>query len=232
VFGKIAIAAGVAGSGYLAYHCYSPTSQQYGATIHTCPDPQCVALTYDDGPNDAYTEQLLSVLEQHHVKATFFLIGKFVAMRPQLVRSIAAGGHLLANHTYTHPNLLLSSSSQIRKQLADCSTAIADAAGVKPSFFRPPFGARRPAVLEIARELGLEPVMWDVTCYDWRRTSADRVEQHANRGIEQRGRGHIVLLHDGSHTKMGADRSHTIEATRRLLLRYAGSRSFRRIDQI
>jgi len=83
--------------------------------------------------------------------------------------------------------------------------------------FRPPFGARRPATLRIAREMGYTPVMWSVWCFDWKTTSADAVEQHAVRGITG---GDVILLHDGSHKRFGADRAHTVEATDRIIRRY------------
>lgn len=231
---KLPISIGLAGAGYLAYHCYSPTSQLYGRTTTHSSNPQHLALTYDDGPNDVHTERLLEVLARHEVKATFFLIGRFVAARPQIARAIADAGHLLANHTETHPNLLFLSRSQLRRQLLDCSKAVADATGVETRYFRPPFGARRPAVLQVARELGLEPVMWSVTCYDWhKQATADSVLSHARKGIESsHSRGHIVLLHDGSHTNLGQDRSHTVEATERLIVRYGEEYSFRRVDEI
>jgi len=234
VISKIGIASAIAGAAYLAYHCYSPESQFYGRTTTHCFDPKHLALTYDDGPNDVHTERLLEVLARHQVRATFFLIGRFVALRPQIARAIAEAGHLLANHTLTHPNLLLLGRRQLHRQLSDCSKTIADATGTPARYFRPPFGARRPVVLQVARELGLEPVMWSVTCYDWhRRATADSVFTHAQKGIERsRARGHIVLLHDGGHTNLGQDRSPTVKATERLILRYRKQYSFRRVDEI
>jgi peptidoglycan/xylan/chitin deacetylase (PgdA/CDA1 family) len=229
----LVVGAALAGAGYLAYNYYSPTSQLYGSTLNHCSDPKQLALTYDDGPNDLYTERLLDVLARHDVKATFFLIGRFVAARPQLARAIVDTGHLLGNHTYTHPNLLLLSRRRVRQQLSDCSKAIADATGIHPRFFRPPFGARRPAVLQTARELGLEPVMWDVTCFDWTATTAEAVEKHASKRLDgNRSQGPIILLHDGGHTRLGVDRQHTVEATERLISRYKSDYCFRRIDQI
>jgi peptidoglycan/xylan/chitin deacetylase (PgdA/CDA1 family) len=231
--GILGTCAGLAGAAWLGYNCYSPTSQVYGQTLTHCADPRHLALTYDDGPNDVHTERLLDVLALHEVKATFFLIGKFVAARPQIARAIVAAGHLMANHTESHPHLVLLSRAQIQTQLSDCSKAIADVTGIQTRFFRPPFGARRPAVLQVALELQLDPVMWSVTCFDWKRTTADAVERHARKRIEHdRSRGHIVLLHDGGHTGIGADRSHTVEATKRLIERYKNDYKFRRIDQI
>jgi peptidoglycan/xylan/chitin deacetylase (PgdA/CDA1 family) len=85
------------------------------------------------------------------------------------------------------------------------------------SLFRPPFGARRPSTLRLARELGYTPVMWTVTCFDWKETTADRIEQHAARQI--RG-GDVILMHDGGHTHLGANRRATVEATDRIIYRY------------
>lgn len=227
------MSATIAAAGWLAYHAYSPSSQLFGAALSRCPDPRDLALTYDDGPNDLHTERLLDVLARHEIKATFFLIGRFVKARPQIARSIVAAGHLVANHTVTHPNLLFQSRSNIVRELSDCSQMIADATGVVPKFFRPPFGTRRPAVLSAARELGLEPIMWDVTCFDWRRTTTDAIERHARKRIDRiRTHGHIILFHDGGHTGLGADRSRSVEATERLIKRYKDAYRFRRVDEI
>jgi peptidoglycan-N-acetylglucosamine deacetylase len=233
VVSTLGIAGAVTGAAWLAYNCYSPTSQLYGRTLTRCPEANQLALTFDDGPNDIHTERLLEVLARHEVTATFFLIGRFVAMRPHVARAIAEAGHLVANHTYSHPNLLFVSRSRMLAELSDCSKAIADATGVDARFFRPPFGARRPAVLQTARDFGLKPVMWDVTCFDWRRTTADAVERHARKRIERDGGcGHIVLMHDGAHLGMGANRAHTVEATERVIQRYKARCQFRRIDEI
>jgi peptidoglycan-N-acetylglucosamine deacetylase len=84
-------------------------------------------------------------------------------------------------------------------------------------WFRPPFGARRSATLRIAREMGYIPVMWSVWCYDWKATSADQIEQHAVKNITG---GDVILLHDGGHKQLGTDRSHTVQATDRIIRRY------------
>jgi peptidoglycan/xylan/chitin deacetylase (PgdA/CDA1 family) len=198
-----------------------------------CRDPKDLALTYDDGPNDLHTERLLEILARHQVRATFFLIGRFVTQRPNIARAIVQAGHVIGNHTESHPNLLFLSSSGLRNQLADCQKRIADVTGNQTPWFRPPFGARRPNVLKIARELGLQPVMWSVTCYDWKRTTADAVERHARKGISKlQDRGPILLLHDGGHTGLGADRNHNVEATERLILRYKDQYRFRTVAEI
>lgn len=210
------LAAATIGAG-AAYAALSPRSHLFGRTFCGEPGARWLALTYDDGPNDPDTLHLLDVLARHDVRATFFMIGRFAVQRPDIVRAIAAAGHDLGNHTWSHPALALCSESQTRQQLEDCQWALEDAAGMPVRLFRPPFGARRPATLRIARELGLEPVMWSVTCYDWKPTTADRVERHA---VTQIRGGDIILLHDGWHGAMGADRGHTVEATQRLAERY------------
>src|ERR1700744_6091575 len=97
-------AAGLAVGGY-AYAAMYPQSQIFGKAIVAGRDPNEFALTYDDGPNNQYTEQLLEILARHEVHATFFMIGRFVQQRGELVRRIRAAGHLVGNHTMTHPLL-------------------------------------------------------------------------------------------------------------------------------
>jgi len=197
-----------------------PTSQVCGrAFIGLEPCSRLLALTYDDGPNDPYTWRMMEVLERHGVKATFFLIGQFVRQKPEIVRALVASGHAIGSHTWSHPNLIFASRAEVRRQLEQTRQAILDATGVETRLFRPPFGARRPATLRVARELGLEPVMWNVTCYDWKAGSAEEIVAHAERQI--RG-GDVILLHDGGYLRMGADRSRSVEASDRILTRYQG----------
>jgi peptidoglycan-N-acetylglucosamine deacetylase len=225
------VLAGTAAGGALVaagYQSMSPTGQWYGRTFiglrgtglsgtDLPRGAKQLALTYDDGPNDPHTMKLLDVLARHNVRATFFLIGRYVRERPDLVREIARAGHTIGNHTFTHPLLIFQSISEIRKQLSECRIAIGDAIGEHSNLFRPPFGGRRPAVLRIARERGLEPVMWNVTGYDWNAPPAAQIE--AKVGSQIRG-GDVILLHDGGHKQMGADRSQTVVATDHLIARY------------
>ncbi|HLY92210.1 MAG TPA: polysaccharide deacetylase family protein [Candidatus Angelobacter sp.] len=208
--------ASAAAAAYAGYATMAPRSQLYGRTITHGSDPRQLALTYDDGPNDPHTLRLLDVLAKHDARATFFLIGKYVRRRPEIARAVLAAGHEIGNHTYSHPNLIFVSARRLRQELEDCNKAIEDALGARPSLFRPPFGGRRPGVLRSARELGLKTIMWSITGYDWNAESPDgilgKITPHLNPS-----RGEIVLLHDGGHLAFGADRGHTVEATRRLL---------------
>lgn len=215
--------AAAAAASYAGYATMAPQSQLYGRTLTHGDDRDQIALTFDDGPNDPHTMRLLDVLAQHKAKATFFLIGKYVRRRPEIVRAIVAGGHEIGNHTYSHPNLIFTSRARLRQELEDCNKALEDALGTTVSLFRPPFGGRRPAVLSVAGDLGLKPVMWSVTGYDWNAKSADAIVAKVAPRLKSR-RAEIVLLHDGGHLAFGADRSHTVEATRRLLEMYPNKR--------
>jgi peptidoglycan/xylan/chitin deacetylase (PgdA/CDA1 family) len=198
----------------------------FGRAVVAGSEIQEVALTFDDGPNDPYTQQLLDLLAHYRVRATFFLIGSFVRQRPEIVRSIRRGGHLLGNHTMTHPSLLWEWPSRVREELAGCNAAIEDATGEPPKYFRPPFGARRPDVLHAAEELGLTPVMWNVWGRDWDAAHPQIVSDLVQDGIrynQRRHRSSNILLHDGGHTQLGTDRSVTLAATESLLKAWNGS---------
>jgi peptidoglycan/xylan/chitin deacetylase (PgdA/CDA1 family) len=220
-----AAALGLAAGG-LVYASAWPTSQIFGRTLIAGNDAREIALTFDDGPNDAATPQLLEVLARHGVRATFFIMGDFARQRPELVRAVAAAGHLIGNHTMTHPKLSLTAAVQVRRELAECSAVLEEITSAAVKFFRPPFGARRPAVLHIARELGLEPVMWNVTGYDWEPIGAEGILAKLDAGIVRNGRGgrgSNLLLHDGGHRAMGMPRMDTVIAVERLLAAHAGT---------
>jgi len=198
----------------------APQGQWFGRTFAggVCGSKQ-IALTYDDGPNDPHTLKLLDVLSKHSVRATFFMIGRYVRQRPDLARAVAQSGHVIGNHTFTHPLLIFESAARMRMQLVDCQQALEDTVGEHSNLFRPPFGGRRPATLRVARALGLKTVMWNVTGYDWNAPPAAVIEKKVVR--QMRG-GDVVLLHDGGHRAMGADRAQTVMATDNLIRRYKG----------
>jgi len=131
---------------------------------------------------------------------------------------VAQAGHVIGNHTFTHPLLIFESEAQTRIQLVDCHQALQDAIGEHSSLFRPPFGGRRPATIRIARKLGLQTVMWNVTGYDWNAPPAAVIEK---RVVRQMRGGDVILLHDGGYRALGADRAQTVIATENLIRRYA-----------
>jgi peptidoglycan/xylan/chitin deacetylase (PgdA/CDA1 family) len=218
MYGYILTAAAATAAVAAGYQSMAPTGQWFGRTFTGLRDQsKQLALTYDDGPNDPYTLRLLEVLTRHNVRATFFLIGRYVQQRPDIVRELVKAGHVVGNHTFTHPLLIFRSARELRMQLTDCERALTDAVGEHSNLFRPPFGGRRPAVLRIARQMGLEPVMWNVTGYDWNAPSVEHIERKVTRKV--RG-GDVILLHDGGHRAFGTDRAHTVAATDRLTSRY------------
>lgn len=211
--GVATLAAATAG-----YQSMAPTGQMFGPTFTGLPrGSKQIALTYDDGPNDPHTLRLLEVLARHDVRATFFLIGRHVQQRRDIAREIVKAGHIVGNHTFTHPLLIFRSAAKIRQELSSCRAALQDAIGDHSNLFRPPFGGRRPAVLRIARELELEPVMWNVTGYDWNAPPAEVIERKVAKQIKG---GDVILLHDGGHKQMGVDRAQTVLATDSLIKRY------------
>jgi len=212
-----AIAAGAAVATF-GYQSLAPTGQWFGKAFHgLAPGSNKIALTFDDGPNDPHTLALLDILDQHNVRATFFVIGRYVRQAPHIAREIAERGHTIGNHTFTHPLLTVRSPRRIRQEIRDCRQAIGDVLGEHSNLFRPPWGGRRPIVFRMVRELGLEPVMWNLTAYDWNAPSAESIEQRVRRKVQG---GDVVLLHDGSHAAFGTDRSRTIQAVDRLLTAY------------
>jgi peptidoglycan/xylan/chitin deacetylase (PgdA/CDA1 family) len=202
----------------LGYGTMAPRSQLLGDTfIGLKHGSRQIALTYDDGPNKACTPRLLEVLERHQVKATFFMLGRYVTLLPKLAQEVAAAGHAIGNHTFTHPNLIFCSPVQMRMQVEECDRALRDHVGEHTSLFRPPFGGRRPSVLRAARAMGFAPVLWSVTGYDWNTDPPEKIEARVARQV--RG-GDVILLHDGGHLGMGAERSATVAATDSLIRRY------------
>ena len=217
MLGWITSFAVLSGAGAYSYGAMSPRSQLFGPSFSRGSDPRQLALTYDDGPNDSSTLPLLDVLAKYGVKATFFLIGRHVQSRPAIARRVVEAGHAIGNHTYSHPNLIFTSLQRLRHELNLCERILTDTLGVHARLFRAPFGAKGPTIMRTIYKMGFKPIKWSVTCYDWKPTTADRVERHAIRQI--RG-GDLILMHDGHHHQMGADRSHTVEATERLIRRY------------
>ncbi len=224
---SLAAAGALCGLGY--YGISYPESQIFGRTLVAPPHPDQIALTFDDGPNPAATPRLLDVLARHQLQATFFLIGKFARQQPGLTRRIAAEGHLVGNHTMTHPWLPRLSSARIQQEIADCNHVLEDVLGAPVHFFRPPHGARRPAVLRQAAALGLRTTMWNLIVGDWKPQSPEALLGRLERGIagnRRRARGTNVVLHDGGQSALGEPRLPTVRAVELLLERQGQSKSF------
>jgi peptidoglycan/xylan/chitin deacetylase (PgdA/CDA1 family) len=172
---------------------------------------KAIALTIDDGPNPVYTPQVLDVLAEYHVTATFSMIGMHVAAYPYLARAVAEAGHRIANHTWTHADLAGMPARRVHGELAHASAAIHAATGVHPALFRAPYGAWTPTVIAQCEHMGMVPVDWSVDPRDWARPGVRRI---VNDILGNTRPGSIILEHDG-----GGNRSQTVAALRVVLPR-------------
>ena len=227
-----AAALGLAAGGFL-YASRWPASQLFGRTLIAPARPAELALTFDDGPNPAWTPRLLDVLAKHSVSATFFLVGRFAAEEPALVRSIADAGHVVGNHSWSHPNLSLTAAHRVLDELTRTKDTLEQITGKAVTLFRPPFGARRPCVLRMARELGMTPVMWNAMTNDWSERDSDRIAARLADKVEgnwRRGLASNIVLHDGGHLGLNTDRGPSIAAAEMLLARYGANHNFVTVD--
>ncbi|MDR3750150.1 MAG: polysaccharide deacetylase family protein [Terracidiphilus sp.] len=225
-------ALGLAAGGY-AYAAMWPGSGIFGRALIAPKQADELALTFDDGPNPKWTPRLLDVLAKHGVKATFFMLGGRAQAEPELVRRVVAEGHLIGNHSWDHPNLAVTPASKVREELVRTCGTLEEITGEKVGYFRPPFGAKRPAVFRIARSLGLRVVTWNAMTSDWSETSVDRIVGELTKkidGLARRGRAANVVLHDGGHLEPTAERGASVAAAGMLVERFVGTRRFVRVD--
>ena len=166
--------------------------------------PMVIALTIDDGPSPIYTPQILSLLGRYGVVATFSMIGENVAAHPAIAREVAAAGHLIINHTWTHANLTELAPAVMADQISRASGAIEKATRTTPVMFRAPFGAWSPAVLAQCRQMRLAPLDWSVDPRDWARPGVSAITTNIMRNTRS---GSIILEHDG-----GGNRAQTVAA--------------------
>ncbi|HET6861339.1 MAG TPA: polysaccharide deacetylase family protein [Streptomyces sp.] len=158
-----------------------------------CGEARCIALTFDAGPGKD-TPRLLDLLKSENVPATFFLLGKHHVMKyPQTVRRMAAEGHEVANHTWTHKILSEQDPDVVREELARTQDAIERITGSKPTLMRPPQGRTDREVTRISRELGLSQILWSATAKDYSTTDSDLITRRILDAAERDG---IILLHD------------------------------------
>lgn len=205
-FGLAAGALTAAAGAY--YATYVVRSQWLGTTSwRGSPDSLSVALTFDDGPSPD-TELILNVLREHNLRATFFMIGRQVELHPQVARRVAAEGHEIGNHSYSHPIYLYSSSRETHRQLQRAQEMIGETTGIEARFSRPPCGVRSPAYFSAARRMNLRTVQWSVAGFDWKKIGAAEIAHNVLKDV--RG-GSIILLHDGD-SQLKRDRIQTVRA--------------------
>jgi peptidoglycan-N-acetylglucosamine deacetylase len=227
-----AACAGVA-AGVYAYASMWPDSRLFGKALTAPARPGELALTFDDGPNKTWTPKLLDLLASNDVRATFFLLGNHAEAEPELVRRIAAAGHVIGNHSWSHPNMARSSPENTREELQRTQNLLEQLTGSAIKFFRPPFGGRRPAVFRIAREMGLQVVLWNAMTADWSDPSPERIAQKLTERIvrlRQMGSAANIVLHDGGHDDPAANRQASVAAAERLIRWHKGTHKFVTLD--
>jgi len=165
-------------------------------------DGPYIALTFDDGPHGELTPKLLDMLKARGIKATFFMVGQCVVQYPQIVKRMAAEGHEVANHSWSHLALNKLGADGLRKQLANTSDAIENACGIRPTVMRPPYGATNAALnKKINEEYGMKVILWSVDPLDWKYRNSARVTSQIIQGTQPGG---IILSHDIHATTVAA----------------------------
>ena len=149
-----------------------------------------IALTFDDGPHPKVTEQILAVLLQYNIKATFFVLGQNVEKYPQIVSQVAEQGHEIANHSWSHANFTKLSGTQITAELNQTNEAIYQATGEYPNLYRPPYGATN---ANVRSQTSMEAMMWSVDTMDWKHRTPEKTLAYVKEQVKDNG---IILMHD------------------------------------
>ena len=177
-------------------------------------DQRIIALTYDDGPNPPYTDQLLDLLAKHNVKATFFLIGKRIERHPETVNRIIAEGHQIGNHTYSHPLLGFLPPPHVQREIERTNRLLRQHGIAGEIVFRAPVLTRFLPVAWVQAKEDRTHISCNVWSWDWTTQNPDRITETV---LKKTKPGSIIVLHDGKAENARADRSGTIEATDRII---------------
>jgi peptidoglycan-N-acetylglucosamine deacetylase len=211
------------------YKAIWPTTHLLRRRLHPPPRPEEIALTFDDGPNPEYTPRVLDILAIHEIKAAFFLVGKFAEAHPALVRRMVAEGHVIGNHTWSHPNLASIPPAQVLEELERTSTLLEQITGTLIRLFRPPYGACNAKTLNMARALGMLPVFWNAITEDWGERPASQLVMNLVQQIERnkrRRRATYLVLHDGRADNPQARCDRSIQTAAELIRQLQGSYRF------
>jgi peptidoglycan/xylan/chitin deacetylase (PgdA/CDA1 family) len=187
---------------YLAIQAYGSAvlSTQFFLPVRCKGDKHsnAIALTFDDGPIPGQTEKILDILKLYEVPAAFFCIGSRVADHPGLAKRIYEGGHILGNHSYWHGMMFdLQTAERIGRELADTDDVIQRVIGVKPNFFRPPYGVSNPMVARAVRKGGYKTIGWTIRSFDTLIKSPVALMNRVTKSLKA---GDVILFHDNGNT--------------------------------
>lgn len=200
-------------SAVAAYGTLAKRSQLFGPSVYRGPGKRrSVALTFDDGPSES-TMELLEYLDREGVKATFFMCGMNVRRLPGIAGRVAAAGHEIGNHSYSHPYLPFKSLAFMEREFGLAQQIIEDETGITPLLLRPPYGFRWFGLADVQRDLSLLSVLWTVIGNDWKWNR----ERIAARVLRMASPGGIVCLHDGRTVQRDPDVRETLAAVRMLV---------------
>ena len=152
-----------------------------------------IALTFDDGPHPRYTPQILSILEEYGVRATFFVIGQNAVNYPDAMRLLAESECEIVNHTYSHRNLRSLNKEEMKVEIEKCSKTLSEIYSVEPTLLRPPEGMYSDALLNTSDGKNYDIILWSIDTRDWAHTPSDQI---AKLVLGKATGGDIVLMHD------------------------------------
>ena len=178
------------------------TMRQYDAAFLGNPDEKVLYLTFDAGYENGHTEAILDTLKQHDVNAAFFLVGNYVNRNSDLVRRMVEEGHIVGNHTMSHPNMsAISDKEAFRAELEGLETLFRDVTGKElPKYYRPPRGVYSEQNLQMAKELGYKTVFWSLAYADWDNDNQPAEDAAIQRLLSRTHNGAVILLHSTSKT--------------------------------
>jgi peptidoglycan/xylan/chitin deacetylase (PgdA/CDA1 family) len=210
--GAVALAFGL----WFWWACATPTSTFFRPVLVRGPgDRKRITLTFDDGPAEQFTDQILDILREHQVPATFFVCGRSVEKRPEILTRIVAEGHAVGNHTLTHPYLFFKSRRRMSVEIDRTQEIIEKVVGFRPRIFRPPYGSRWFGLVPTLEARGMKLIQWSATGYDWKKDARGIVES----ALRELHPGAVILLHDGRETRdpSEVDRTATVQALPELI---------------
>ncbi len=161
-----------------------------------------IALTFDDGPHPTYTREILDILREYNIRATFFVIGENVEKYPELVEQELAEGHEIGNHTYSHCHLSEVTPEHIIREIEACEAAVYQICEYRTKLFRPPEGVLPEAIHDYTARSDYTVVLWSIDTYDWAHNPIDEIMKNVHQNADP---GDIILMHDSVHDSLTPD---------------------------